>query len=729
MAQNLKACELPLNRILSTEYNFFIPSYQRPYSWTVNEAGTLFDDLYDFWKNHAATDTYFLGSIVLVKQDNDPSSEVIDGQQRLTTLTILLAALSGMFDDAPEAKHTLKSCLWEQGNIFLGIEPKPRLKLRDRDAAFFENYILNQKFDALTGLNSKTLSDSQRMIQNNALLMRRSISDRFASPQDVLAFVSFILKDCYLVVVSTPNTQSAFRVFSVLNNRGLSLMPCDIIKANIIGKTDRNLQQKYTDKWDDMEESLGRDGFNSMLSHIRMIFAKCKSQSSLVESFESFVISRYPDAKKLVDEILEPYSSAYNIAVNAAFESFQNAESINSDLRWLNKIDDSDWLPATMVALKKYDNDEQFLKRFTEKMERLAAALYLTSKTLNYRIERYAEILKALEGNDKGKVIQSMELTPEEKNALINVLNGDVYHLPARKRTYAITRLDSFVSDNAYRQIDSAVLTIEHVLPQSPAAASEWIQLWPDADQRERWTHKIANLVPLTRKKNSQVQNFEFTVKKENYFKGKYGTSSYALTTQVLECDSWTPEYVFERQRELLRVFSEKWELDYMCQSEDYSDIAEQESAGGGATELVDHRALKWNAVQRIEKSYNLKLKRDSDSHYVSDNFAVHICSAGYNTRNKEYWYSITPDNLDWLSLSTSSYMAFAMGTTGVIIMFSLEEIRSMLPFCLTTLAKDGKSVHHYHLSFVIREKNKVYFKQKKPERMLIDVTSSLIDS
>jgi len=92
MAESM-AGEFPLRKVFSSDYNYYVPSYQRPYSWTVNEAGTLFDDLYDFGEIQPFDQTYFLGSIVLVKNENNPKSEVIDGQQRLTTLLILLSAL------------------------------------------------------------------------------------------------------------------------------------------------------------------------------------------------------------------------------------------------------------------------------------------------------------------------------------------------------------------------------------------------------------------------------------------------------------------------------------------------------------------------------------------------------------------------------------------------------------------------------------------------------------
>lgn len=94
MSTKIKGAEYPLAKIFSSDFDYEIPSFQRPYAWTEEEAGDLFDDLYDFYINEAEDEQYFLGSIVLVKEDDKPPAEVIDGQQRLTTLTILLSAIT-----------------------------------------------------------------------------------------------------------------------------------------------------------------------------------------------------------------------------------------------------------------------------------------------------------------------------------------------------------------------------------------------------------------------------------------------------------------------------------------------------------------------------------------------------------------------------------------------------------------------------------------------------------
>ena len=96
MASNkITGKEYPLYRIFSSEFDYYIPAYQRPYAWSEEETETLFDDLFSFFKTESS-DNYFLGSIVLIKDDSNPRADVIDGQQRLTTLTILFSSIATM---------------------------------------------------------------------------------------------------------------------------------------------------------------------------------------------------------------------------------------------------------------------------------------------------------------------------------------------------------------------------------------------------------------------------------------------------------------------------------------------------------------------------------------------------------------------------------------------------------------------------------------------------------
>lgn len=561
MSKKISGAEYNLAKIFSSDFEYVIPSYQRPYAWTVDQASELFDDLFDF-HNSETEEEYFLGSIVLIKEESEPRSEVIDGQQRLTTLTILLSVLASIFKG--EERDILRVYIREPGNEFTGLEAKPRLALRDRDKEFFLKYVQELNFVDLLSLDEKGLdNEAQINIRKNSQLFLQRISDYWENDlQQIKEFVRFLLQRCFLVAVSTPSQQSAFRVFSVMNSRGLELQPTDIIKADIIGQLNTEKErEEYSQRWEDMEIELGRSGFNDMFSYVRMIYAKEKAKRSLLEEFRTHVLTKVKEPKKLISDVLEPFSSTLATVRHFNYEATSHAEEVNTYLRWLNRIDNSDWIPVAILFLSKNKNNPEYVAWFFKKLEQLAAYMHICALYVNERIERYNEVIKALEQEHSFELpVEAVVLTDEEKKRMRSALNGNIYELTPRRRNYLILRLDAFLSDGA-ASYDPNVLTIEHVLPQTVDSGSKWALIWPDEETRKDWVHRIANLVPLNRRRNSQAQNYDFERKKSAYFSGKKGVSSYALTTQVLNSSEWTPEYLANRQENLLDVLEESWEL------------------------------------------------------------------------------------------------------------------------------------------------------------------------
>ena len=134
--------EYQLLKIFSSDFEYHIPAYQRPYAWTTEETNTLFDDLYGFFSSEKEDENYFLGSIVLIKETSNRRADVIDGQQRLTTLTILFSVLADNLTD-PKKKASCMKRLQEEGEELAGIASLPRVFLRERDQDFFFKYIQN----------------------------------------------------------------------------------------------------------------------------------------------------------------------------------------------------------------------------------------------------------------------------------------------------------------------------------------------------------------------------------------------------------------------------------------------------------------------------------------------------------------------------------------------------------------------------------------------------------
>jgi hypothetical protein len=141
-----------------------------------------------------------------------------------------------------------------------------------------------------------------------------------------------------------------------------------------------------------------------------------------------------------------------------------------------------------------------------------------------------------------------------------SVLDGPLYAiLAARARSAVLLRLDALLSGGG-ASYDYPSVTVEHVLPQTPAEGSWWMTWFPSAEERAAWVNRVGNLALLTRKKNSSASNYEFYTKKTAYFT-KGGVSPFALTTQVLQYQEWTPIVVSNRQKQILATFTDYWRL------------------------------------------------------------------------------------------------------------------------------------------------------------------------
>jgi len=177
MPASLVAHEQPISKIFGKDYVFSIPHYQRPYSWTKDQARDLFDDLTGFMHGYTGdvieVPPYFLGSIVLIQTDGDPPADVIDGQQRLTTLTILLSAIRA---NLPSSEASgLTQYIYEKENLFEQTPDRFRLNLWKHTGEFFKTYVqLEDGFTKLIRLD-KELPDAQHRIRENAIYFQRCV--------------------------------------------------------------------------------------------------------------------------------------------------------------------------------------------------------------------------------------------------------------------------------------------------------------------------------------------------------------------------------------------------------------------------------------------------------------------------------------------------------------------------------------------------------------------------
>jgi uncharacterized protein with ParB-like and HNH nuclease domain len=558
MAEGLAAHEHPLSKIFCSDYQFEIPSYQRPYSWEQEQVGELFDDVLAGMRRAGGredAEPYFLGSLVLIKAPGSPRAQVVDGQQRLTTLTMLFAALRDMIS-REDVRASLERLLVEPGDPLRNLVEQPRLTVWDAHREFFAEHVTRPT--GLRDLNEQALAGAQQLVQLNSKLL---ISRLQALPEeDRIELARFLVSCTYLVVVSTPDENSAHRIFAVMNDRGMQLSHTDILKAEILGEITAADRDSYAATWAAAEEAVGRDAFGDLFAHVRMIYAKTKPEKSILEEFRRHVLDTFDRAsyRQVISDLIEPYADAQAILLTTGYKAATCADEVNYYLKWLGRLDNSDWQPPALWALVRWRNDPTRLAAFMCDLERLAATMFIRRADVNTRIRRYGEVLRALQADSCLSDPGVLGLTSDEHAETMECLSGPVYET-ARTRLYVLLRLDEALAGGG-ASYEHKIITVEHVLPQSPKPDSQWtVDFSPD--EQDYWLHRLANLVLLDRRKNSAAANLDFDAKKRRYFATEGQVSPFALTTTVIQQARWTPVVLHQRQEDFLAGLEAVWDL------------------------------------------------------------------------------------------------------------------------------------------------------------------------
>jgi hypothetical protein len=554
----IDAHERNIGQIFSDEYSFEIPPYQRPYAWEEEHARDLLSDLLNAMDNtQSSGNLYFLGSIVLIKTPGAPQSKVIDGQQRLTTLTILLSVLRDLTTDQ-EVRYERRGYVFQKGSADKGTEDRFRVALRPRDIDFFKKHVQQQ--GATENLpDPATLKGSEKCIIDNARFFRDRLKAMDEARRNKL--VAFVIQHCYLVVVAVPTPDAARRIFTVLNARGLDLTATDILKADLLERAGPASEVPLAQRWEAIEQSLGRDKFIEVFGHIRMIQEREKPRSALEDGFRGAVPLFSKNADGFISDFLEPIADSHILLGDSAQITLQLGHAAAKAVRSLQRIDNKDWMPPALLRLwKRKEEDSPAVAQFLIDLERLAYFLFVTRADINDRMVRFANVMDEFDPRTDGaKPPQGLALSSVEQSSFITALSGPLYSL-ARVCRPVLQRLDEALSSGG-ASYDN-LISIEHVLPQTVEEGSEWAALFPEPTERSEWTHRLANLVFLTRRINTRASNWDFDRKKKEYFASKKdGTSPFPLTQGVLQTGQWTRDHLKIRQAALIEKLCEVWNL------------------------------------------------------------------------------------------------------------------------------------------------------------------------
>lgn len=563
-----------------------IPEYQRPYVWEDEQVIALLEDISSA-QQFTQDSEYFLGSIVFHSKLSESKlyrdNELLDGQQRLTTLYILMAVIRDLSEDE-DLKKTCRDAIYQKENKFKGIPERMRITfdIRDEVKEFAEEFI---KIDNST-LRKDSLLDlvnkGQDINVKNMAKAIITIREWFLKSENINVedFFIHLMNNVLLIFVSSQELDDAFRLFTVLNDRGVKLRNSDILKAdNLKFVTDDTKRKTYAIFWEELEGELQED-FDQFLSYIRTILVKEKARLSLLKEFELNIynpkeyiretkqsIPKTPLLNKGIDtfEYIKKYKKHYDFLFNNANTSlgstfeFENLIALLQD----NSIADI-WIPPLLNFRESFGDTNIFA--FLIKLDNKFSADLIAGESPTTRIESMNSIIKEIQNvknnseineDDKVSTLLHSKIFEFNKIAFLNEIeNGQIYKRKFAR--YILLKLDYLNSGNTQKWNTPSKISIEHVLPQNPSQNSQWKKDFT-GEQHSEWLNRIGNLVLISRTKNISLSNLDFVEKKRKYFDSNMDVFPNSL--KVIQNNLWDLNTLETNHKRVVKLLKDHYKV------------------------------------------------------------------------------------------------------------------------------------------------------------------------
>ncbi|NHA50862.1 DUF262 domain-containing protein [Helicobacter pylori] len=559
-----------LQDILKDKLYYQIPIYQRPYQWIEENCEKLLDDLFFNYEDDRESD-YFCGSLVLIAISEDSkvkTYDVVDGQQRLSTFILLAKVLATLYSERLDSENQeFLQASWSDRHENKKKKKKKRLdfdlvgssaKKDFQDALdFFDD------LDASKGEDSKSnnSSKSKNNYLKNAICLKNYLREKEIG--DINRFIEWLYSNVVFITITCPDADKALRIFNVLNARGLALNATDIFKGELLKKlTEEKEQEELATRWEDLRQKCLDNGFametlfSQYLAYLDPVTSREKMDKRLNTQFD-----------KLQKSSLEYFDGV---------EDFYNAyvEVLEMPDRYahlLSYVPTDSWC-AILCASLLHRYSESEIEALKELLVKFYYQDWVAGGKQSTREQTCCNIINALKEKKSVEDIASVVKNHLNINKITqrfreNLKDDRLYekHKRSSKTSWLkpiLILVEYSTSDDPRpKRIEKNDFHVEHILPQNPDPSSQWVKDFSE-EERELYTHSLANLTLLGGTKNAQASNLDFKDKKEIYMMGKTikpnnkrTMTCYKMTIDIaLYYTEWTPKSLEKRKEELIQI-------------------------------------------------------------------------------------------------------------------------------------------------------------------------------
>lgn len=570
-AESLSVIELFQNSV------YEIPRFQRDYAWTKEQ----YKDFWNDWKRTSESENaaHFLGPIVVVRQTDHPNKFlVIDGQQRITTLQLIISLIRdrwielnvGMKKTKAGPRPYFETC---QSMIVSGPPHYER--------TFIPNFYISELFwdyiqreitdtDRKHLVNIKTLPDSVRNHSVELVAAYQFFKSQIANldVQDLENYERALLTSFVMLRIDAIEIENAFLLFDTLNNRGIDLTQGDLVKNHFFQRLHdsgsfsiSNETQKYLNLWDSIVEKVTISKFDTFLRYFLILKTKNKVQK---ESISREIARLSPTRTKAKEIIGDLSDKANNFALIHGFQNFtgnhkDEIDVIFEDLRGLDQDTQSIALLAVLERFYPCSTKAKFesLSVLSRAIEILSFKFLIVGEnaqdvenvwrdvanTVSNKSDSDEDVVKSAMSYMKDVMPQDNEFINEFQNRQIKV---------SKFARYILRKIENFRKSNpAWVLAGSSRLDVEHIAPKAPDADSDWRKKMSGELNYKSVIYLIGNQTLLSQGLNRRARNSEFRKKKDLYLLEEDNLP--AITCDVIKEKSWTQDVVIKRSKNLAK--------------------------------------------------------------------------------------------------------------------------------------------------------------------------------
>ncbi|GAA6997812.1 DUF262 domain-containing protein [Helicobacter pylori] len=577
-----------LKDILATEFDAYyqIPIYQRPYQWTEENCEKLLDDLFSSYEYYKESD-YFCGSLVLIAigKDSETSAttyDIVDGQQRLSTFILLAKVLATLYD-----KDLNENCKISRGFLeksFGDTDGEKRKRLifdtiglnAEKD---FQNALdFFDDLDASKGENSKSNDPSKgkNSYLKNAICLKNYLEKKEIA--DINDFIRWLYFKVIFIRTTCSNISMALRIFSVLNARGLPLHAIDVFKVELLKKLAKEKDQEdFVYRWNALRQKCldNESKFPKRKENKRE-----KNAAEILFSWYLTYLHPVTGGKNMEERLADQFERLNKTPLEylKGVEDFYNAycevlEMQDRHAHLLSYLEDNYWR-AILCASMLHNYSQSEKEALKELLVKFYYQHWVARKPKDQKEQTCCNIIKALKEKKSMEHIVSIAIENLDQYSVTqhfkeNLKDDHLYEKYQKSSKNSWLRpililVEYFMSDDPKpKRIQTNDFHVEHILPQNPTLSSQWAKDFSE-EERERYTHSLANLTLLGGNKNTEALNLDFKDKKKIYMgeeirldkkKPFRAMTCYKMTIDIAHhYTEWTPKSLEKREKDLMSI-------------------------------------------------------------------------------------------------------------------------------------------------------------------------------